>query len=72
MALTIINGETFHTQVDGKADAPWMVISNSLATNMDMWRPQIGAFSRHFRVLRYDARGPSLAAMRSRSWMRMA
>ncbi|MGL4729819.1 MAG: 3-oxoadipate enol-lactonase [Bosea sp. (in: a-proteobacteria)] len=57
MPTTTINREEFHTQIDGKEGLPWLVISNSLGTNMEMWRPQMADFSRHFRVLRYDARG---------------
>jgi 3-oxoadipate enol-lactonase len=66
MSFTTIDGESFHTQVDGREGAPWLVISNSLGTNMEMWRPQMAEFARHFRVLRYDARGhgKSTAPMR--------
>ena len=43
--------------IDGPADAPVLVLSNSLGTSADMWAQQIPAFARHFRVLRYDTRG---------------
>ncbi|AUL45827.1 3-oxoadipate enol-lactonase [Bordetella trematum] len=43
--------------VDGPADAPVLVLSNSLGTNADMWAQQVPALSRHFRVVRYDTRG---------------
>lgn len=43
--------------IDGPADAPVLVLSNSLGTNADMWARQIPALSKHFRVLRYDTRG---------------
>ncbi len=33
------------------------MLSNSLGTTLELWEPQIPAFSRTFRVLRYDARG---------------
>jgi len=42
---------------DGSEDAPVLLLSNSLGTNMGMWEPQMPAFSAHFRVLRYDQRG---------------
>lgn len=42
---------------DGPADAPTLVLSGSLGTHLGMWDAQIPAFARHFRVLRYDARG---------------
>lgn len=42
---------------DGPQDAPLLVLSNSLGTDMGMWEPQLAAFSARFRVLRYDQRG---------------
>jgi len=44
-------------QVEGSADAPLLVLSNSLGTTMRMWEPQMPALLASFRVLRYDARG---------------
>lgn len=44
-------------RLDGPEDAPVLLLSNSLGTDMGMWRPQIGAFTQRFRVLRYDSRG---------------
>ena len=43
--------------IDGPADAPVLVLSNSLGTCSDMWARQIPELSKHFRVLRYDTRG---------------
>lgn len=43
--------------LDGPADAPVLVLSNSLGTTMRMWNSQIDALSRRYRVLRYDTRG---------------
>jgi len=51
------NGITFNYQVDGASNAPWLIFSNSLATNLSMWDDQAQALSGHFRVLRYDQRG---------------
>jgi 3-oxoadipate enol-lactonase len=51
------NGITFNYQVDGPEGAPWLVFSNSLATNLSMWDAQAAALSKSFRVLRYDQRG---------------
>lgn len=42
---------------DGPQDAPLLILSNSLGTDMDMWKPQMAAFAARFRVLRYDQRG---------------
>lgn len=46
-----------HYRFEGPAGAPVLLLSNSLGTTLDMWEPQIDAFSQHFRVLRYDTRG---------------
>lgn len=51
------DGAKIRYEIDGPDDAPWLVMSNSLASNLDMWEPQMGALSRAFRVLRYDTRG---------------
>ena len=51
------NGIEFNCRVDGRTDAPWLVFSNSLATNLSMWKKQVAAFSNSFRILRYDQRG---------------
>jgi 3-oxoadipate enol-lactonase len=44
-------------QFDGPADAPVLVLSNSIATTLHMWDGQVPELAEHFRVLRYDARG---------------
>lgn len=54
--VTLADG-TLHYQLDGPADAPVLVLSNSLGTDLHMWDAQIAAFTQHFRVLRYDTRG---------------
>jgi 3-oxoadipate enol-lactonase len=41
----------------GPERAPVLMLSNSLGTKLQMWDPQIAAFTKHFRVLRYDRRG---------------
>jgi 3-oxoadipate enol-lactonase len=51
------NGITFNYQVEGPEGAPWVVFSNSLATNLSMWDDQAAALNKSFRVLRYDHRG---------------
>jgi 3-oxoadipate enol-lactonase len=43
--------------VDGPADAPVLVLSHSLGTDLTMWQPQMAELGRHFRVVRYDLRG---------------
>jgi len=51
------NGITFNYEIEGPEGAPWMMFSNSLATNLSMWDPQAADFAGSFRVLRYDQRG---------------
>ncbi|MDP6474221.1 MAG: 3-oxoadipate enol-lactonase [Alphaproteobacteria bacterium] len=51
------NGITFNCRIDGAEGAPWLMLSNSLATNLSMWDGQTADFAQHYRVLRYDQRG---------------
>jgi 3-oxoadipate enol-lactonase len=44
-------------RVEGPAEAPVLVLSNSLGSTMAMWDPQMPALRRRFRVVRYDHRG---------------
>ena len=51
------NGISINYQVDGRDGAPWLILSNSLATNLSAWDEQAREFGRSLRVLRYDQRG---------------
>jgi 3-oxoadipate enol-lactonase len=44
-------------RLDGAVGQPVLVLSNSIGTDLHMWDAQIEPLSKHFRVLRYDARG---------------
>lgn len=44
-------------RLDGPAQAPVVMLSHSLATTMDMWKPQLPALAKDYRVLSYDMRG---------------
>ncbi len=57
MAFAELADLRLHYRFDGDADAPPLLLSNSLGTDLDMWAPQIPALSQRHRVLRYDARG---------------
>jgi 3-oxoadipate enol-lactonase len=46
-----------HAVVEGPADAPVLLLSNSLGADLAMWDPQVPALSEQFRVVRYDTRG---------------
>jgi len=43
--------------VDGAADAPVVVLSNSLGATRGMWEPQVPALAVRYRVVTYDTRG---------------
>ncbi|MBY8945718.1 3-oxoadipate enol-lactonase [Pseudomonas sp. SH10-3B] len=57
MAFVQLAEGELHYQLDGPVDAPVLVLSNSLGTDLHMWDIQIPAFIEHFRVLRFDTRG---------------
>src|SRR5580698_7379550 len=61
MTFIEISGARFNYRLDGAADAPVVVLSNSLGTNLAMWDAQIPALAQKFRVLRYDSRGHGLS-----------
>jgi 3-oxoadipate enol-lactonase len=44
-------------RMDGHDNKPVLVLSNSIGTTLRMWDGQVPELSRHFSVLRYDARG---------------
>lgn len=52
-----VNGIDINYRIDGPAGAPWVTMSNSLATTHRMWDAQMSAFTKEYRVLRYDKRG---------------
>lgn len=47
----------FRVAVSGDEAAPALVLCNSLGTTLEMWAPQVSAFSAHYRVIRHDTRG---------------
>jgi 3-oxoadipate enol-lactonase len=51
------DGIAFNYRIDGAKGLPWLILSNSLATNLHMWDAQAEKLKGKFRVLRYDQRG---------------
>jgi 3-oxoadipate enol-lactonase len=62
MADMKIGEEIFNVEVDGPKDAPVLILSNSLGSNLHMWDPQMPELTKHFRVIRYDSRGHGKSA----------
>jgi pimeloyl-ACP methyl ester carboxylesterase len=56
-----VDGCRIHAEVEGPERAPVLVLSNSLATTLHMWDPQVSAITQHFRLVRYDPRGHGLS-----------
>jgi len=57
MAFANLRSVRLHYELAGAEDAPVVVFSNSLGADLSMWNAQMAAFSRRYRVLRYDTRG---------------
>ena len=55
--ITTDDGCKLNVRTDGRDDAPALLLSNSLGCTLEMWEPQIAAFTQDFRVVRYDRRG---------------
>lgn len=55
--ITTGDGVRLAYRLDGPAHLPVLLLSNSIGTDLHMWDAQVPELSRHFRVLRYDARG---------------
>ncbi|ALN78831.1 3-oxoadipate enol-lactonase [Lysobacter antibioticus] len=55
--LSASDGVRIAYRLDGAADRPVLVLSNSIGTDLHMWDAQVAQLARHFRVLRYDTRG---------------
>jgi len=55
--VKVDDGCTIHVEVEGPQSAPALMLSNSLGTDLHMWDEQVGPFTEHFRLVRYDRRG---------------
>lgn len=43
--------------IEHSRDLPWLILSNSIATNLSMWDEQAKSLSEYYKVVRYDQRG---------------
>ena len=51
------DGARIYWRVDGRADAPPLLLVNSLGTDHAMWSPVLAGLTRQFKVIRFDKRG---------------
>jgi 3-oxoadipate enol-lactonase len=57
MPMIDADGCLLNVSVEGRNSGPTLMLSNSLGSTMQMWEPQMKAFTQLFRVVRYDSRG---------------
>ncbi|MBV8791902.1 MAG: 3-oxoadipate enol-lactonase [Pseudolabrys sp.] len=63
MPLIETNGTQINVEIAGPENAPALMLSNSLGTNLHMWDPQADELAKHFRLIRYDRRGHGKSAV---------
>jgi 3-oxoadipate enol-lactonase len=57
-----VSGVNIATYIDDEQGRPWIVLSNSLASDYCSWDDQLSLLTQNFRVLRYDTRGHGRSA----------
>src|SRR5947209_9355335 len=57
MPMIDADGCLLNVTVEGRDGGPTLMLSNSLGCTLQMWEPQMKAFTQRFRVIRYDRRG---------------
>lgn len=57
MPLIETRRHRFNVAIDGPEDGPPLVMAHPLGASLSVWAPQMARLARHFRVIRYDARG---------------
>ena len=60
--IVTTNGAALHCQIEGPANAPAVVFSNSLGTDFRIWDAVVAELVQDYRVLRYDKRGHGLSS----------
>src|SRR5262249_4324115 len=62
MPMIQSDGCKLYVEVQGDADAPVLMLCNSLGTTHRMWDDQVKPLTQHFRLVRYDRRGHGQSA----------
>jgi len=57
MPVVMSNGTRINYEVSGNPDGPWLILSNSLGTDLAFWDGQAEAVNATHHILRYDTRG---------------
>lgn len=57
MPFTSVPGARLYWKLDGRADAPPLILLNSIGTDMDLWDPLLPLLRERFALLRVDTRG---------------
>ncbi|MGA8492209.1 MAG: 3-oxoadipate enol-lactonase [Terriglobales bacterium] len=57
MPFATINNRRLFYRLEGREDAPVLVLSHSIGADQGMWAPQMPDLLSHFRILRYDICG---------------
>jgi 3-oxoadipate enol-lactonase len=55
--LDVAGAAPLNCRIDGRAGAPWLVFSNSHATDLSLWDEQVAHLAADYSILRYDQRG---------------
>ncbi len=60
--MTLSKDSSTHYELVGPHDAPVLVLSHALGTNLTLWDQQVEALRGSFRILRFDTRGHGKSA----------
>jgi 3-oxoadipate enol-lactonase len=60
--MTLSKNSSTHYELVGPHDAPTLVLSHALGTNLTLWDQQVEALRGSFRILRFDTRGHGKSA----------
>jgi 3-oxoadipate enol-lactonase len=57
MLVTTDDNVRLNVTIEGREDAPTLMMMHSIGCDLTLWNPQIEALAGHFRIVRFDARG---------------